>query len=422
MDAILHRCLFALLLAVGTLPARAAFHLWAIDEVFSNADGTVQFIELRALSGSQQFVSVTSITSGTGPSARTYSFPNDLPGDTTGKRMLLGTVGFAVLGLVTPDFVIPDHFLDVPSGSLSFAGTDSWNYGPMPTDGTSSFNRNGTTGPMTPTNFAGQTIVPPNPPRLGNISTRMQVLTGNDVMIGGFVIGAGGNKTVAIVATGPSLAAFGIQNALANPKLTLVRSSDQAVLAMNDDWQTAANAAALQTAGFAPNDALESAILVNLPPGAYTAIVEGSGGGTGVGVAAVYEVDARTVPLVNISTRGQVLTGNDVMIGGFVIQGDGPQTVAIVATGPSLVPFGITNALANPTLTLVRSSDQAVLATNDDWQAAGNAAQLQAAGFAPTNDLEAAILTTLPPGAYTAIVEGEGGGTGVAVIGVYKVD
>jgi hypothetical protein len=259
-------------------------------------------------------------------------------------------------------------------------------------------------------------------PRLANISTRMQVLTGNDVMIGGFVIGGATAKRVAIVATGPSLTAFGITNPLANPTLTLVRSSDQLVMATNDDWQSAANQAALAAAGFAPSNALEAAILIDLPPGAYTAIVSGVSSGTGVSVIGVYEVDHPETPLINISTRGKVLTNNDVMIGGFVIQGSGPQTLAIVATGPSLASFGITSPLANPKITLVRSSDQVVVDSNDDWQSHPNAAQLQSAGFAPSNALEAGIYTTLQPGAYTAIVEGVGGGTGVAVIGVYKVN
>jgi T5SS/PEP-CTERM-associated repeat protein/autotransporter-associated beta strand protein len=261
-----------------------------------------------------------------------------------------------------------------------------------------------------------------NPPRMSNISTRMQVLTGDDVLIGGFVIGGTKVKRVAIVATGPSLAAFGIANALANPTLRLVRSSDQVVLETNDDWQAASNSSELTAAGFAPSNALESAILADLMPGAYTAIVEGAGGLTGVAVIGVYEVLGPDVPLINISTRGRVLTGNDVMIGGFVIAGNGPQTLAIVATGPSLSAFGITAALANPRITLVRSSDQAVLATNDDWQADANAAQLDAAGFAPTNALESGLYVTLPPGAYTVIVEGVEGGTGVAVVGVYKVE
>jgi hypothetical protein len=250
----------------------------------------------------------------------------------------------------------------------------------------------------------------------------MPVLTGNDVMIAGFVISGTASKTVAVVVTGPSLSAYGITNPLANPKVTLVRSSDQVVLATNDDWQGASNSAQMLASSFAPVNSLEPAILATLPPGGYTAIVEGVNGGTGVAVAAVYEVGNFDIPLVNISTRGRVQTGNDVMIGGFVIQGNASQTVAIVATGPSLGAFGITSPLANPKLTLVRSSDQTVVASNDNWQNASNASQLQAAGFAPGNPLEAALLVTLPPGAYTAIVEGADGGTGVAVVGVYKVN
>ncbi len=258
-------------------------------------------------------------------------------------------------------------------------------------------------------------------PRLGNISTRMEVLTGGNVMIGGFIIGGSTNKTVAITATGPSLAPFGISNFLANPTLTLVRSSDQSVIATNDDWQTDANASLLQASGFAPGNPLESGLYVNLPPGAYTAIVQGAGGAIGVSVIGVFEVDHPDVPLSNISTRGLVLTGGNVMIGGFIVQGSGPQTVAVTATGPSLAPFGISNFLANPSLTIVRSSDQSVIATNDDWQADPNAAQLQASGFAPGNALEPGLLLTLQPGAYTAIVQGVGGSTGVSVIGVFTV-
>jgi hypothetical protein len=266
------------------------------------------------------------------------------------------------------------------------------------------------------------TIQAPNPARLVNISTRMQVLTGDDVMIGGFVIGGAATKRVAIVATGPSLAPFGIANPLADPTLRLVRSSDQAVLATNDNWQADANAGQLSAAGFAPSNSLEAALLIDLAPGAYTAVVEGAGNGTGVGVVAVYEVDHPEIPLINISTRGRVLTGNDVMIGGFVLGGAGPTTVAIVATGPSLAPFGIASPLANPKITLVRSSDQGVIDSNDDWQSHANSAQLQGAGFAPSNMLESGIYTTLQPGAYTVIVEGVGAGTGVAVVGVYKVN
>jgi hypothetical protein len=166
------------------------------------------------------------------------------------------------------------------------------------------------------------------------------------------------------------------------------------------------------------SSALESAVLVTLAPGAYTAVVSGVGGVTGTSLMGVYEVDNPETQLVNISTRALVLTGDDAVIGGFVIQGNTPREVAIIGTGPSLAAFGITNPLANPTLTLVRSSDQAVLATNDNWQSAPNAAAIQAAGLAPSNTLESAIMTTLNPGAYTVIMSGVGGGTGVGVFGV----
>jgi hypothetical protein len=229
-------------------------------------------------------------------------------------------------------------------------------------------------------------------PRLTNVSARNQVPPGTEnALIGGFVIGGAAAKTVAIVATGPSLASFGITNPLANPRITLVRSSDGAGLAFNDDWQAAANASQLQAAGFAPSHPSEAAILMTLPPGAYTAIVEGTGGAAGVGVVGVYEVDAPEVPLVNFSTRGLVLGGGEVLIGGFVVGGSGPQAVAIVATGPSLGAYGVANPLPNPTLVLLRSSDGAVIATNDDWQSHANAAQLQSAGFAPSQPLESAI-------------------------------
>jgi len=260
-----------------------------------------------------------------------------------------------------------------------------------------------------------------NPPRLANISTRGQVQTGFNVMIGGFVVSGSAPKTVVVRAIGPSLANFGVSGALSNPTLQLVRSSDQAVIATNDDWGSAANAAQISASGFAPSNPLESAIYVTLQPGAYTAIVSGVGGATGVGLVEVYELDRPDIPLINISTRGKVLTGFDVMIGGFVIQGSASETVVIRAIGPSLANFGVSSALANPTISLVRMSDNATIATNDDWGSAANAAQIASSGFAPSNALESAIMMTLAPGAYTAIVSGVGGSTGVGLVEVYRV-
>jgi hypothetical protein len=125
------------------------------------------------------------------------------------------------------------------------------------------------------------------------------------------------------------------------------------------------------------------------------------------------------VPFINIATRGQVRTNNDVMIGGFIIQGNGPQNVVVRARGPSLIPLGVVNALTNPRLQLF--TGQTEIGANDDFGTAPNAAQLQASGFAPANAQESAILITLQPGAYTAVVSGVGGGTGVGIVEVFKL-
>jgi YVTN family beta-propeller protein len=257
-----------------------------------------------------------------------------------------------------------------------------------------------------------------SPPRLVNISTRAQVGTGDNVLIGGLIVGGPVNKTLVIRARGPSLVPTGIVNPLLNPKLDLY--SGQTVIASSDDWGDNANAAAITASGFAPPQAAESAILINLAPGPYTAIVSGVGGTTGVGLVEVFEVDHPEVPLINIATRGRVQTGNDVMIAGFIIQGVGQQTVVVRARGPSLAATGVPGVLANPTLTLVRSSDGVIIASNDDWGTAANAAALQASGFAPADPQEAAILITLDPGAYTAVVSGVGSTTGVAIVEVFR--
>ena len=252
-------------------------------------------------------------------------------------------------------------------------------------------------------------------PRLANISTRMQVLTGADVLIGGFIIGGTQAKTVVVRARGPSLTAAGVTGALANPVLQLFSGATQ--LEANDNWQQAANAATIQSSGFAPSDPLESAIYTTLNPGAYTAIVTGAGGGTGVSIIEVFEVDVPQVPLLNIATRGKVLTGGDVMIGGFSIQGDAPQTVLVRARGPSLTAAGVPGALQDTVLQLFAGAN--VIASNDDWQSSPDAAVIQSSGFAPSDARESVIRITLNPGAYTAIVTGKNGTTGVGIIEVF---
>src|SRR6187402_331043 len=129
------RAFLVLGLLLATWPARANFHLWAVDEIYSTGDGNIQYIELRALAGGQQFLTGHTLTSGSGPGMRTFTFPSDLPGDTDGKRMLIGTTAFAALGVVTPDYVVPNNFFDHPFGNLNFAGVEVWNYTSVPNGG-----------------------------------------------------------------------------------------------------------------------------------------------------------------------------------------------------------------------------------------------------------------------------------------------
>ena len=261
-------------------------------------------------------------------------------------------------------------------------------------------------------------VTPDAATRLVNLSTRLRVETGDNVAIAGFVVSGSASKRVLIRALGPSLAAGGVANVMANPALEL-RSANGALIASNDDWQ-GPQTAEIATTGLAPNDAREAAIIATLAPGAYTSIMRGADGGVGVGLVEVYDLDASTATTkaVNVSTRGRVATGDDVMIGGFVIGGSSARRVVIRALGPSLAAAGVVGALSDPTLE-VRDSRGALLTSNDNWQAGGQAADLQALGKAPGDTREAAVITTLNPGGYTVIVRGAGGATGVALVEVY---
>jgi hypothetical protein len=287
-----------------------------------------------------------------------------------------------------------------------------------------------------------QVSTSPLPSPLTNLSTRSLVQTGDDVLIGGFIIGGTSPKTVLLRALGPTLASFGVPGVLPNPTLTLFSGSTP--IARNDDWQftfdslcassghTCGGASDIFDTGLAPSSTLEAALLITLAPGPYTAIVSGVGGSTGVGLVEVYDVygDPLASRLLNLSTRSLVQTGDDVMIGGFIIGGTTPKTVLVRAIGPSLVAFGVPGVLANPTVTLF--SGPTPIARNDDWQVTdplcassghtcGTPADIAATGLPPSQPAESALLITLAPGPYTAIVTGVGGGTGVGLVEVFDV-
>ena len=242
-------------------------------------------------------------------------------------------------------------------------------------------------------------------------------------MIGGFIITGNAPKNVAVRGIGPSLTGFGISDALADPTLEL-RDGSGALLADNGDWQDdAAQAAQLSALGLAPQDPKESGIVAALQPGAYTAILAGKNDGTGIGLVEIYDTNqAVDSQLANISTRGFVQTGDNVMIGGFILGGSSNNTGVVVrGIGPSLAQFGLSNALADPTLEL-RDSNGMLLIANDNWQDdPASAAQLTAHGLAPQDPLESGIFATLPPNAFTAILAGKNGGTGIGLVEIYNV-
>lgn len=252
-----------------------------------------------------------------------------------------------------------------------------------------------------------------------NISTRLPVGTSDNVLIAGFIIQGpdGSTKNVVVRGIGPSLAAFGITNPLANPMLELHELAG-GMIAANDNWRDTQEAE-ISAAQLAPSSELESAMLQTLSPGAFTAIVSGVGGGVGVGLAEVYDIEpASLARVVNISTRGLVGDGDDVMIGGVIITGTDPVAIVARAIGPSLGNFGVVGVLQDPTLELHDANGN--VTSNDDWRDTQQD-ELIANQLAPTDDRESAIAATLFPGAYTAIVSGKGGASGVALIEFYQL-
>jgi hypothetical protein len=249
----------------------------------------------------------------------------------------------------------------------------------------------------------------------------MRVQTGDNVGIGGFIISGTGSKHVLIRAIGPSLAPFGVPNALPDPVLELHGPAGFVTITNNNWRDDPAQETLILATGLAPSSNLESAIDANLDSGAYTAVVRGNNGTTGVALIEVYDLN-QAVPakLANISTRAFVSTGDDIVIAGFILGNQAvPDRIVIRGIGPSLTGFGVPGALANPTLEL-HDNNGTLLIANNDWQEnAAQAAELTAAGLAPTNPLESGIAATLSPGSYTALLAGSNNGTGVGVVEVY---
>ena len=271
----------------------------------------------------------------------------------------------------------------------------------------------------TSTPAATPTATPTPDAHLANISTRMRVEAGDNVLIAGFIVQGDESKRIIIRGIGPSLGAFGIADPLQDPILELNENS-VGTIATNDNWAENANAAEIMMSNLAPVNPYESTLLLSVAPGSYTAVLRGKGGSTGVGLIEVYDLDGNSpAKVINISTRGFVLTGENVMIGGLIVTGNDSSTLVLRGLGPSLSEFGVPNALADPLLEL-HDGNGALIQANNNWRDSQEIA-VQNTGLAPTNNLESAILISVTPGNYTAVLKGADGGTGNGLVEVYKV-
>lgn len=261
-----------------------------------------------------------------------------------------------------------------------------------------------------------------NAPRFKNLSTRARVETGDNVLIGGFILSQ--NAPIAVRALGPSLASQLVPGPLLDPVLELYR--DNQLVVQNDNWgDDATSARALQSYGLAPNLPSEAAVERGLIGGNYTVVVRGKNNSTGAALVEVYDLSEASpsgtaVNLPNISTRGLVQTGDNALIGGITIA-SGEMTTRVVARGigPSLASAGINNPLADPTIEL-RDRDGILLAANDNWKSTQQT-ELESTGLAPKNDAESALLVRVGPGQYTAVVRGKSGSTGVGLVELYRL-
>jgi hypothetical protein len=378
------------------------FVVTAQDNANNTAASYTGVVHFTSTDPSATLPSDSTLTNGTGTFQATLNHTNQTITATD-------TVNASITGTSNPILVFVDGATPTPTPTPPPSPSPT----PSPT---------GTPVPSTPTPTPSPTPAS-TPTKALNLSTRMRVQTGNNVGIGGFIISGNASKNVAIRGIGPSLSAFGISDALADPTLEL-RDSNGGLIKGNDDWQeNAADAAQLTTLGLAPQNAKESGIVATLQPGSsYTAILAGKNQTSGVGLVEVYDVSQEAdSQLANISTRSFVLTGNNVTIAGFILGGNNSTGMVIRGLGPSLAQFGLSPVLADPTLEL-HNGNGATIVSNDNWgDDSASAAQLIALGLAPQNVKEAAIATSLLPGPFTAILAGANSGTGIGLVELYNV-
>lgn len=331
---------------------------------------------------------------------------NAIPGDNPDLSPILRRPGGAVqnLNLTQQERLDIEAFLLTLSGTAIYADP-KWS-NPFRADGTITI---------------VDTTLPPS--QTVNLSTRMQVLTGDRVGIGGFIITGTAPKRFLVRALGPSLAQFGMSNLLADPTITL-NGPAGFVPVVNDDWKSSQQTE-IEGAGLAPGNDRESAIVATLAPGNYTAVLSGANGGIGNGILEIYDLDfAADSQLGNISTRALVGTGDNILIAGFTIgNAIGVDSIIVRGLGPSLAGSSLGQLLLDPTLE-VRNANGTALIANDNWGQSAAASEIQAAGLAPSFASESAVALTLGPGAYTALLSGaptSPSPSGIGLVEVYSL-
>jgi len=262
----------------------------------------------------------------------------------------------------------------------------------------------------------------PDAPVLMDLSTRGTTYTGNNVLIGGFIVQGSQPAQLVVRCLAYSLASYGVSGALGDSVIELY-DANKILIASNDDWFTSSDAETISSYHRDPPNSIESALLVTLNPGSYTAIVKSysdsqQAATQGVALFEVYDLRKSASRLGNVSTRGNVGTGDSILIGGVIVGGNTAKPVVIRALGPSLTQFGVTGVLADPSLQL-RDGNGNLVEANNDWQQSPDATVVSADRLAPLNPKEAAIAPTLSPGNYTALVSGVGRTTGTALVEVY---
>ncbi len=346
----------------------------------------------------------------------------------TSTVAVYGTAGEEFSYLVSTSFGSATFDVTGLPAGLTFDATTRLLSGTATVDGVFPIVITATSGSNTETINLTLTLYPAE--KALNISTRLDVQTGDNVGIAGFILLGGEYEQIVVRALGPSLKVNGqpLPGLLANPTLQLMDSTGR-VIDSNDDWSDNPEAGALLNFGLAPADSSEAALFDILPPGEYTAVVSGVNGTTGVGLAEVYDVGKLgpefVAPsnglsrLANISTRGKVMAADKVMIGGVIVDGTADATILVRALGPSLGAKGVSDPLADPLLGLFDANGTEI-ASNNNWKDSQET-EIEATGLAPKNALESAILATLSPAPYTAVMSGVGEATGVGLVEVYNL-